>query len=105
MHSKQKENEERHVRKTGELISEYEARVVGERVNKQSFGDTGGEVGCIGLRGKILVLAGYYWSSFCEKLLEASACAIETMPESSKTDPSLAKAEHITNGGSTSGIT
>ena len=38
----------------------------------------------------------------CQKL---PPCLTEPMPAGSKTDPLLAKAEPISNGGSTSGIT
>jgi len=38
----------------------------------------------------------------CQKL---PPCLIEPMPAGSKTDPLLAKAEPISDGGSTSGIT
>lgn len=46
MHSEGEENEERNVRKTGEL-SEYEAREVGSS-REQSRGHTGGEAGVCG---------------------------------------------------------
>lgn len=42
----------------------------------------------------------WYWGDFCEKL---PPCP-EPMPARSKMDPLLAKAQHIRNGGSATGM-
>jgi len=55
----------------------------------------------MGLCGKVLVAG----DGFCEKLLATSPCPIQLIPEDSKTDPLLAKAKPISDGGSTSVIT
>jgi len=45
---------------------------------------------------------GGYRGGFCERLTEASPCPIELVPASSMTDPPLAKAQPISDGGSAS---
>jgi len=58
----------------------------------------------VGLHGKVLTAGGVKGGGFCEKLLEASPCLIQSMPACSKTDPLLAKAKTISDGGSSSGV-
>jgi len=62
-------------------------------------------VSALGLRGKVLVAgvaAGVASARSCQKL---PPCLIEPMPAGSTTDPLLAKAEPISDGGGASGIT
>lgn len=61
--------------------------------------------GVSGLCDKVLVVMGGYSSGSCEKLPEAPPCPPKAMPDGSNIDPQLAKAEPISPGASTSGIT
>lgn len=58
---------------------------------------------CIGVAWQSLVATGAR-GVFCEKLPEGSLCPTEPIPAGWKTDPLLAKAEPIRDGGSSSGI-
>jgi len=58
----------------------------------------------MGLRGKA-VEAGVYRGGFCQKLREASPRLTKPVPAGSKTDPPLAKAKPISDGGGTSVVT
>lgn len=58
----------------------------------------------MGLHDKVLVV-GSYRSGFCKKMLEVPACPIKSIPDGSKIDTSLDKAEPVRNGGRDSVIT
>ena len=59
----------------------------------------------LGLRGKVLVAGGATGVASVRSCQKLPLCPIEPMPAGSKTDPQLAKAEPISDGGSASGIT
>ena len=60
---------------------------------------------CIGSARQRFAGGGGYRGGFCEKLLEASPMSDKVNASGSKTDPPLAKAKPISDGGSASGIT
>ena len=61
--------------------------------------------GCIGFAWQGFGSGGATGVASVRSCQRISPCPIEPMPAGSKTDPPLAKAEPISNGGSVSGIT
>ena len=59
----------------------------------------------MGLRDKVLVAGGATGVAPVRRCQKLPPCPTEPMPAGSKTDPRLAKAESISNGGSASGRT
>ena len=59
----------------------------------------------MGLHGKVFVAGGATGMASVRSCQKLPLCPIKLMPAGSKTDPPLAKAEPISNSGSTSGIT
>jgi len=60
---------------------------------------------CIGLRGKVLVPGGAIGVASVRICWKLPPSPMEPVPAGSKTDPSLAEADSISDGGSASGIT
>jgi len=59
----------------------------------------------LGLCGKVLVAGGVTGVASVRNCQKLPLCLIEPMPAGSKRDPLLAKAEPISNGGRSTGIT